>query len=86
VEVRVCMGTSCYLKGGQDLLHHLGRYVAEHQLQASVTPKATFCFEACDQGPNVEIDGEVLHHCTFENAVEALNKALESRRRAPAAT
>ena len=81
VEVKVCMGTSCYLKGGQDLLHHLGRYVADNQLQASVRPKATFCFEACDQGPNVEIDGEVIHHCTLPVAVDALNKALESRRR-----
>jgi NADH-quinone oxidoreductase subunit G len=81
VEIKVCMGTSCYLKGGADLLHRLARHVAEKGLQASVQPKATFCFEACDKGPTVEIDGEIIHRCGFGTAVEALDRALEARGR-----
>jgi NADH-quinone oxidoreductase subunit G len=80
LEVKVCMGTSCYLKGSQTLLHRLAKHVAENELQAEVQPKATFCFEACDTGPTVEIGGEVLHHCGFSQAVDALERALEARR------
>jgi NADH-quinone oxidoreductase subunit G len=81
VEVKVCMGTSCYVRGAQSLLMQLARYVAEQKAQALVLPKAAFCFEACIEGPTVEIDGEIIHHCTLESALTALNRALESRKR-----
>jgi NADH-quinone oxidoreductase subunit G len=85
VEVKVCMGTSCYLKGSQDLLHRLARYVAENRLQAEVQPKASFCFEACDQGPTVQVGDQVLHRCDLDQAVAALEAALDARRRSQAA-
>ena len=80
LAVKVCMGTSCYLKGSQALLHRLARHVSDQGLEAEVQPKATFCFEACSQGPTVEIGGEVMHRCAYEQVVEALDRALEARR------
>ena len=79
--VKVCMGTSCYLKGSQSLMQRLARHVAEQQWQAQVQPQATFCFEACDRGPTVQIGEQVLHHCTYEQALDAIEAALALRQR-----
>jgi NADH:ubiquinone oxidoreductase subunit E len=66
-------------------LHRLARYVAENRLQAEVQPKASFCFEACDQGPTVQVGDQVLHRCDLDQAVAALEAALDARRRSQAA-
>jgi NADH:ubiquinone oxidoreductase subunit E len=46
-----------------------------------VQPQATFCFEACDRGPTVQIGEQVLHHCTYEQALDAIEAALALRQR-----
>jgi len=76
LEIRVCVGTSCYLKGAQDILHHVGRYIADKGLQDRVQVKATFCFEKCDKGPTVKVGDEVITHCDLAQAIAAVDKLL----------
>ncbi|MCE1189627.1 MAG: [FeFe] hydrogenase, group A [Ignavibacteria bacterium] len=77
IDVKVCVGTSCYIRGAQDLLHKLVRHIESKGLQDIVSVKATFCFERCDQGPTVTIGKEILHHCTFAKATEVLDKQVK---------
>ncbi len=77
VEVSVCVGTSCYLRGAQDLLHKLLKHIEERNLTNLVDVKASFCFESCSKGPSVSINGEKIHHCTLELAVAAIDKKLK---------
>lgn len=77
LEIRVCVGTSCYLKGSQDLLHHLARHVAAQGLQDQVQVKATFCFEKCDKGPTIKVGGKTITHCDVAKATAAVDKAVE---------
>ncbi|MBF0122156.1 MAG: iron hydrogenase small subunit [Candidatus Omnitrophica bacterium] len=79
LEIRVCVGTSCYLKGSQDLLHHLAKRVADQGLQDQVQVKATFCFEKCDKGPTIKIGDKVIDHCDIAKASLAVDKAIEER-------
>ena len=60
LEVSVCVGTGCYLKGSYDLLHNLGYRLQEAKLNQRVDLKATFCFENCGGGVNVKI-GDTLY-------------------------
>ena len=57
VEVSVCVGTCCYLKGSYDVLHDLGRRLRSANLEDKVDLKATFCFENCGSGINVKVGG-----------------------------
>ncbi len=79
LEIRVCVGTSCYLKGAQDILHHMTRYIQEKNLQDIVQVKATFCFEKCNKGPTVKVGAATITHCDVAKAVAAVEKALEAR-------
>ncbi len=76
IKVAVCVGTSCYVKGSQEILRKLVHEIEEHDLRDRVDVKATFCFECCDQGPTVSIDGTVYRHCTFEGVRDHIYEAL----------
>ncbi|MCE5200444.1 MAG: [FeFe] hydrogenase, group A [Armatimonadota bacterium] len=76
LEVSVCVGTSCMVRGSQNLLQELIDYIEEHGMQGSVDVKATFCFEACDRGPTISVGGTVINKCTLEKAVKVLDKEL----------
>lgn len=76
VEVDVCFGTGCFLKGAQGLLRQVLEYIRKKNLSNTVEIKASFCFEKCDRGPMVKVGGEVMERCTFEKVKEQIEKAL----------
>jgi NADH-quinone oxidoreductase subunit G len=78
VQVSVCVGTSCFLRGSQTLLKRLADYVESHDLDDTVEIQATFCFEHCDRGPTVRIGEQVIEHCTFDLARETIEEALKA--------
>jgi NADH-quinone oxidoreductase subunit G len=86
IEVCVCVGTNCFLKGSQDLLKQLIKYVTENKLEdlvgfeghdEIVDVKATFCFERCDKGPIVRINSRIIEHATFDIVKKALDNEIQ---------
>lgn len=77
LEVNVCVGTSCMIRGSQQLLHSLIEHIEGNGLQDAIDIKATFCFERCDRGPTVSVGGNVIEKCTIEKACKALDKELD---------
>jgi NADH-quinone oxidoreductase subunit G len=78
LNVRVCLGTSCHLRGAQTILTGLLGHIVEQGLENVVDVRASFCHELCANGPNVEINGEVLSHCTLEIVLAALDRHLQN--------
>lgn len=78
LEINVCVGTSCYLKGSQTILHKLLHHIDKNNLKDYVDVSATFCMEHCDKGPTLRIGDTVIEHCDYEKArnvmVEELSK------------
>jgi len=86
IEVYVCVGTNCYMRGAQDLLKKLSKYVTENKLsdivgfegqEDMVDVKATFCFERCERGPVMRVNGTILEHATFEKAKALLDSEIQ---------
>lgn len=78
VAVKVCVGTSCFLKGSQALLSELlGRAEAEG-LAEFVDVSATFCSERCDSGPTVRVGDEAIGKATIEKVMAAIERKLEA--------
>ncbi|HSW39963.1 MAG TPA: [FeFe] hydrogenase, group A, partial [Acidobacteriota bacterium] len=77
VAVRVCVGTSCFLKGSQQILKDLMAYAESDGLQDRIDLAATFCFERCGESPNVRVGETLLSGCTFEKVRDALLSQLE---------
>ncbi len=55
IPVKVCVGTSCFLRGSQKVLAELLHTVEEEGLEDFFEIQATFCSEKCDKGPTVKI-------------------------------
>ncbi len=79
LKVKVCVGTNCFIKQSQPILHGLMAYVEENVLQNEVDIAGSFCFECCESGPTVTIGERVLERCTLGDALAALREELARR-------
>ena len=74
VDVSVCFGTSCFLKGSQKLLRDILVHIRSNGIGTRVNVKASFCFEKCDKGPTIKVGNRIIEGCTIEKAIEAIKR------------
>jgi len=72
-EIKVCVGTSCFLRGSQELLMKTMKYVDEKFNNDEIKLTAEFCEETCSEGPTVTINGKKIKKCKFEDIKTELN-------------
>ena len=58
MKIKVCIGSSCHLKGSRQVVEQLQKLVAEHQLGDRVELTGTFCMGKCQQGVCVTLDDQ----------------------------
>lgn len=70
VELSVCIGSSCHLKGAYNVIQIFQQMIEENTLHNKIELKATFCLRECSSpGVAVTMNGEG-HHITPEEARE----------------
>jgi NADH:ubiquinone oxidoreductase subunit E len=77
LNIGVCVGTNCYVKGSQQILQKLLQHVEEHDLSSLVDIRAMFCTENCEHGPTVLIGEERICKCTADQAIAAVEEQLQ---------
>ena len=60
VDVGVCIGTNCYIKGSWKLLEGLSAELRRRGLSECFRIKARFCTGQCEGGPNVAIGNKII--------------------------
>ena len=60
VNVTVCIGSSCHLKGSRDIVEQLKALIQERHLEDKINLAGTFCMGNCMNGVSLTIDGEVF--------------------------
>lgn len=83
LPVSVCLGTSCFVKGAQNLLHGLIQHAEKKGWENLVDIRASFCFEQCENGPTVVIGDSKVKPATMEAALEVMEQELEKMLRQP---
>ncbi|MBN2280477.1 MAG: iron hydrogenase small subunit [Candidatus Marinimicrobia bacterium] len=76
VTVKICVGTACYLKHSQKLLHDLIGHFNNSNLKNRVDIEATFCMESCETGPNVLVNNEIIRKATSGKVIQEITKKL----------
>lgn len=69
-KIRVCVGTSCFLKGSYDVLKALQDAIADKNLSDQIDLGATFCLEKCDNGPSIQVNDKSFSKMTPDKARE----------------
>jgi NADH:ubiquinone oxidoreductase subunit E len=84
--VQVCVGSSCYLKGSQDIVELLEDYIKVHGLSEEVVLSGSFCVGKCNRvGVTVQVNDEIHVGITRDNFREFFRenilKVIESERK-----
>lgn len=68
VVVKVCVGSSCYIKGAPDIVEMMEKKVRDGNLDGEVVLVGSFCAGKCNRvGVTVTVDDDVFTGITKEN-------------------
>ena len=74
MDVQICVGSSCHLKGSYNVIRAFQKLVEEYGLQDQIDLKAAFCMGHCTEGVSTMFGDEYVGNVTPENAVEVSKK------------
>ena len=84
--VQICVGSSCHLKGSQDIVDLFQKVIEEHHIEDEVVLSGSFCIGKCNRvGVTVQVNDDVHVGITTENFREFFKQnildVIESERR-----
>ncbi|OAT80762.1 [FeFe] hydrogenase, group A [Desulfotomaculum copahuensis] len=79
LEVAVCVGTNCYLKGSYDVLNKFAELARQMGIMDYLRLKGTFCLEHCDCGVSVKVGEEIITGVDPENVEELFRARVAAR-------
>ena len=76
MEIFVCVGSSCHLKGSKNVIEKLTELINTNNLESKAVLKGSFCMGQCShQGVSVKINNEV-YSVTDEDIEMFFNKKI----------
>ena len=75
--IQVCVGSSCHLKGSEEIVRLLGESLEAYRLEDDVVLLGSFCIGKCDRiGVTIQIDDDIHTGVTKENFREFFKKNI----------
>jgi NADH:ubiquinone oxidoreductase subunit E len=69
--VQICVGSSCHLKGSEDLVMMMQKAIEENGLETEVALMGSFCIGKCNPiGVTIQVDEEIHTGVTREGFKE----------------
>ena len=68
MTLKVCVGSSCHLKGSYAVIEELKKVIAEYGLEKEINLEAGFCLGHCSAGVTVKVDDEYIEGLSEQNA------------------
>ena len=71
IIIQVCVGSSCHLRGSQEIIELLKKAVEDHHLENEVTLAGSFCIGKCNRiGVTIQVNDDIHTGITPENFKE----------------
>lgn len=74
MNINVCVGSSCHLRGSYKIIELMQKAVTENNLGAEVTLGAAFCLGKCTDGVSVKFGDEIVCGVSPENFDEIFSE------------
>ena len=75
--VQICVGSSCHLKGSQEIVALMQKAVEEYHLDGDVVLVGSFCIGKCNrEGVTVQINDDIHVGITPQNFKEFFKKNI----------
>ena len=76
MNICVCVGSSCHLKGSYNIINLMKENLEKHDLTDKVNLSAAFCLGKCTNGVSIKIDNEIVTGLNPENFEEIFNEKV----------
>jgi NADH:ubiquinone oxidoreductase subunit E len=76
LQIMVCVGSSCHMKGSYPIIRKFEELIHEGALEDRVELRASFCMGNCTNGVSVKIGGKLVGGVTPETAEEVFRAAI----------
>jgi len=67
IELKVCVGSACHVRGSYNVLQSFQQLVEDEQLHDKIEIKAAFCVKNCQMGVSVTVN-DMVYSVTPEKA------------------
>lgn len=68
MELKVCIGSACHIKGSYNMISIFQQLIEEYKVFNEVELKAVFCLGHCTDAVSVQIDDGEVYSVAGENA------------------
>jgi hypothetical protein len=76
VNVTVCVGSSCHVRGSRTLLNRFAQIIKAEKLENEVALLGSFCMERCGESMNWKFNEENISSSSVGEAEETLRSKL----------
>ncbi len=76
VEIKICLGSSCFSRGNRELLNVIKEYLKKNHIDDKVVFRGARCIGHCSEGPNIVMNGKLISGITASEAEEILDREL----------
>ena len=74
MEVSVCIGSSCHLRGSYDIINLMKENIAKNGLEDTVELNASFCLGHCTDGVSIKVDDQIVTGVSKDNFNEIFHR------------
>lgn len=74
MQIYVCIGSSCHLKGSYDIIELLKKSIQDYKLEDQIDMRASFCLGKCTNGVTIKVDDEIITGVSKENFDDVFHK------------
>lgn len=75
--ISICLGSSCYRRGNQEVLEVIKKYLIANNLTDKVEFKGHLCQGQCEDGPNFYVNGVGYQKIDRNSVIDILNQHFE---------
>lgn len=68
MEIKVCIGSACHLKGSYEVIKTFKSYIAKNALEDTIELKSSFCLGRCSEAVSVQTDSGEMFSVSPETA------------------
>ncbi len=72
-EITICLGSSCFSRGNNQILQIVKDYLTENHLNGEVGFKGHLCADNCCKGPVITVNGIVYKEVNIYSVIDILN-------------
>ena len=76
MNICVCVGSSCHLKGSYNIINLMKEHLEKNGLTDKVNLSAAFCLGKCTNGVSVKIDDEIVTGLNPDNFEQIFNEKV----------